>query len=111
MAHDDSQRTLRASADNSSKRAGSIAMAILRAYSVSVDFSGPRLAKNLKFSRHTRQYWDKFPQSDLKPRVHPNASPRRHRPQDPRPAAVRQPNDHAGTGRQGRPVGVALPPP
>src|ERR1700712_778121 len=30
MVHDDSQRTLRASADNSSRRAGSIAMAILR---------------------------------------------------------------------------------
>ncbi len=41
----------------------------------------------------------------------PMYRPRRHRPQDPAPAADRQPHHHAGARRQGRPLGVALPPP
>src|SRR5256885_7679537 len=55
---DDSQRTFRASADNSSRRAGSIGMAMLRRGSVCADFSGSADAKNLNFLRHAAQYWD-----------------------------------------------------
>src|SRR5450759_2843618 len=111
MVHDDSHRTLRASADSISRRAGSIGMTALPGTVNGRDFSASICVKNLKFSRHTPEYWDKFPLSSPSSRVYPNADARRHRPQDPQPAAIRQPYHHAGTRRQGRPVGLALPPP
>jgi DNA-binding Lrp family transcriptional regulator len=67
--------------------------------------------KNLKLSRHTRDFWDKLSMVPPEIRVHPNAQPGRHRPQNPRHPADRQPQHHAGTRRQGRAIGVAVPPP
>src|SRR3954447_19920327 len=60
------------------------------------NFTGPEVPRNLKFSRHTHQNWDKLPPVSQKHRVYPNACPRPHRPQNPQPAAIRQPHDHAG---------------
>jgi hypothetical protein len=53
MVHDDSQSTLRASADSISRRAGSVGMAGLPAPWLPHDINGPAVAKNLKLSRHT----------------------------------------------------------
>src|SRR4249919_2867366 len=113
MVQDDSHSTLRASADNNSRRADSIGMGKRSGLEDQIwpNSSGPEVPINLKFTLHTRQYWDKIPLLVPSDRVHSNACPRRHRPQNPQPAAIRQPHDHAGARRQGWPFRVALSPP
>src|SRR6266446_1152491 len=111
MVHDDSHSTLRASADNNSRRAGSVAMAVLPNQWLGQDVNASTLAKNLKFSRHAAKNWDKLPIWSLQVRVYPNDHIRYDRPQNSRRAAIRRPHHHAATRRQGRAVGLALPPP
>ena len=49
---------------------------VLRRAGGMADFSPvPAIGKNLKFSRHTRQYWDKLPILAPKRRVHSNGTP------------------------------------
>jgi hypothetical protein len=68
-------------------------------------------AGNLKFWRHTSIFWDNLPTNAPQSMVHTNAQPRRYRPQDPRPSAIRRPHHHGRTRREGRAFGLALPPP
>src|SRR5579862_5306185 len=109
MVQDDSHSTFRVNAESISRRAASIAMAFLRTLAGWRSNLNPVGTSNyLKLSRHTYQYWDIF----LIPRhfygLHPNERSRRHRPQNPRTAAIRRPHHHGRTRRQSRAVGVAL---
>src|ERR1700722_9284188 len=108
MVHDDNHSTLRARADSISRRAGSIGMAgSLKFIGQKISKTTPckverarlaapapgnhiavRAAKNLKFKRHTFKNWDKLPIQAIDDRVHPNARTGRHRPQNPRSAAI-----------------------
>src|SRR4030081_3765025 len=73
MVHDDSHKTLRASADSNSRRAGLVAMAVLPGTVITANVTAPTSAKNLKFSRHTPANWDKLPIRITPARVYPSA--------------------------------------
>jgi len=103
MVHDDSQKPCGQCGQHSS--CVSIAIAILRAYSVSVDFSGRGLPKKSQILATYPQYW-------INPTNTSNHGFIQCKPSTPstekcRPAAVRQPHDHQNW-RPGRLSGVAL---
>src|SRR6185312_6249945 len=106
MVQDDSHSTFRDSAESISRRAESIAMALLPELGSPVNSSPGANPEYLKFSRHTGQYWDILPQISQSSGFFPNDGPRSHRPQDSQPAAIGRPHHHAGAGRQGRAIGL-----
>src|SRR5581483_11143311 len=109
MVQDDSHSTLRESADSSSRRLGSMAMTSPPGDSRSETYFNPATAPIiLNFSRQTAINWYKLPKCAPYTRVHPNARPRCHRPENPHPAAIRRTHDHAGARRQGRAASVCL---